>query len=1164
METDNHLRALIELCSHHLDEGFERAVRAATTQLNNKLQALADQESTDFSFALNLIESNAELMVSELVRCALDFDSKTLPPASEEASHAFADSDPILSLVSKDEFEDWLLVDVSKKKLERELASSLPNVCLVFNQVTEKQYDLSSLPIAPEHILTTLKSLIEKLKIPPNTQISIYRSFGASLTEDLERIYLLLLTEAKRRGLRTEDASIKPGKARSKTQSLAPEDDAYANTDPYQSGNTRTENETSDPVFGSGRLAESLQATQSESRYSSLNTLARMGAALSNGHRLGAQHATSSGEENLGFNNEASPLLLALRQGQGAFSNSLDSGQNLRDWLRLQLSSNSLSDQDISIQDNELLEVTDNLLQAVETQARSNSVLNDWLEKLKIVILKSVLADPSFFKNAEHPTRRLLNQLGSLAEVVDGGHSRLQTILDRSIDRVVQDYDENTDSVEQVLEELNTIFERHVAAYKRNSERLARSYDGKQRIATARHKIETDINALIGKAAFPQVLSRVLDEAGGREYLALLAIQGEAEKGSYSIALSTLEQLQRWLISLAETSDDEYRNTLFVDISTEAPALIAVIEDDLRAQGKAGLERVLSDLRAQLLGEQEIAIQSEDYRYQWPFGVGEDDLKDLAPKPDDMQGRSRWHRQLLEMKPGDWLQLNRSDGSQRILRLAWAGIESFRFVFVDNQGMKDEDLSIDELAKRMKAGSARLIEHSDVPLVDQGLHRMVQSVYEDLSSQSNCDALTGLLTRQALERALDQTTALSNASKSDAVFIYLDINSFNVTNSTYGLAAGDAVLKSVSEILRQHCIENSFCGRLGGNEFGLVLQGCDEMHAAHVAESIEQALEQSPPNHQGRSLPISLSMGVTLIDHEVDDYDSILRKAEFACRRAKSDPNESIVLYELNSDDQRRRDDFLYWVSRLDGNLDDLLELRVQEIRPNTDHQNGYSHWEILLGIKHDGQTIPPAPVIEAAENFGKMVVVDRWVVSTSIQWMLDNPDFVSKSEGFSINLSGQSLSDHQFLDFVVAKIESSNIDPSKLCFEITETSAIVNLNFATEFIHQLKKKGCKFSLDDFGSGLSSYAYIQKLPVDFIKIDGMFIRNIQNSSRDQALVRSINELAHFMGMQTVAEFVENMEILSILQSIGVDHSQGYGIRKPMLLRELSGSNVKAS
>jgi EAL domain-containing protein (putative c-di-GMP-specific phosphodiesterase class I) len=244
-------------------------------------------------------------------------------------------------------------------------------------------------------------------------------------------------------------------------------------------------------------------------------------------------------------------------------------------------------------------------------------------------------------------------------------------------------------------------------------------------------------------------------------------------------------------------------------------------------------------------------------------------------------------------------------------------------------------------------------------------------------------------------------------------------------------------------------------------------------------------------------------------------------------------------------------------VQRLDQNLDDLFTLRCQEIRPINPTGDALSHYEILLGVCYEGEVLPPGKLIEAAEHFGKMAKVDRWVVHNVLEWMELHSEVVAKSDGFSINLSGNSMSDDTFLEFILGEFAASTVPPELICFEITETAAITNLADATEFIQVLKKSGCKFSLDDFGSGLSSYAYIQKLPVDFIKIDGIFIRNLASNEQDRALVKSINELAHFMGMKTVAEFVENHEILEVLKEIGVDHSQGYGIKKPGLLANLT-------
>ncbi|WP_156509126.1 bifunctional diguanylate cyclase/phosphodiesterase, partial [Oleiphilus sp. HI0132] len=428
---------------------------------------------------------------------------------------------------------------------------------------------------------------------------------------------------------------------------------------------------------------------------------------------------------------------------------------------------------------------------------------------------------------------------------------------------------------------------------------------------------------------------------------------------------------------------------------------------------------------------------------------------------------------------------------------------------------------------------------------------------EELASQSSCDVLTGLLNRQAFERGLEQSISGAVTNQSKATLIYIDVDKFNLTNTSYGHHAGDALLKHVAQTIKAQGLEDAFCGRLGGNEFGMILVNCSLETTNDVAENICKEVSSQSFTWEDHAINTTVSIGVADFEVEIDSYDTLMRKAGVACDSAKEHGRNRVVLYEALDKDQHKRDQMLEWVQKLDQDLDELLTLRCQEIRPITTDPNAKPHYEILLGVRDNGQVLPPVMLIEAAEHFGRMAMVDRWVIQNVLRWMETHEESVAKSDGFSINLSGNSLSDDSFLEFILGQFAASTIPPEMICFEITETAAITNLADAIEFIRVLKQTGCKFSLDDFGSGLSSYAYIQKLPVDFIKIDGVFIGNIANNERDQALVKSINELAHFMGMKTVAEYVENYEILNVLRTIGVDHSQGFGIKKPGLLEELA-------
>jgi EAL domain-containing protein (putative c-di-GMP-specific phosphodiesterase class I) len=323
-----------------------------------------------------------------------------------------------------------------------------------------------------------------------------------------------------------------------------------------------------------------------------------------------------------------------------------------------------------------------------------------------------------------------------------------------------------------------------------------------------------------------------------------------------------------------------------------------------------------------------------------------------------------------------------------------------------------------------------------------------------------------------------------------------------------------------------------------------------------VLDRIRRLIMETPFSWEKNDIYPTVSIGCAQINAQSDNMDSVMRKAYLACESAKDHGRNRIIEYALHDKDQMRQDEMMVWVKRIETSLDDFLVLRCQEIRPinNVAHK---SHYEVLLGVyDKQGNMLPPINLIEAAEHYGRMPRIDRWVVHNALAWMEKNPKIVATIDGLSINLSGASIGDESFLEFVLAELAACSIVKEKICFEVTETAAITSLSEATEFISILKKKGCKFALDDFGTGLSSYAYIQSLPVDYLKIDGVFIRNITNNQKDEALVRSINDLAHFMGMKTTAEYVENQEIFALLADIGVDKAQGYGVHKPMLLNEL--------
>jgi EAL domain-containing protein (putative c-di-GMP-specific phosphodiesterase class I) len=297
------------------------------------------------------------------------------------------------------------------------------------------------------------------------------------------------------------------------------------------------------------------------------------------------------------------------------------------------------------------------------------------------------------------------------------------------------------------------------------------------------------------------------------------------------------------------------------------------------------------------------------------------------------------------------------------------------------------------------------------------------------------------------------------------------------------------------------------------------------------------------------------------IDSSTKSISDVLSQADTACYTAKDTGRNRVHVYVEGDSDYQRRHGEMQWVARINKALDeDRFCLHYQPIVPVCGSSEGYLHFELLLRMEdEDGSLIPPGAFIPAAERYNLMGALDRWVVSTAFNWLAQHRNLLEQLALCTINLSGQTLSDPHFVDYMFDLFKQIDVPAHKICFEITETAAISNLKNAMYLIRELNSKGCVFALDDFGSGLSSFAYLKNLPVDFLKIDGAFVKDMVDDPIDYAMVKSINDVGHVMGKQIIAEFVENDEILAKLKEIGVDYAQGYGIARPQKLSLLLDS-----
>jgi len=511
--------------------------------------------------------------------------------------------------------------------------------------------------------------------------------------------------------------------------------------------------------------------------------------------------------------------------------------------------------------------------------------------------------------------------------------------------------------------------------------------------------------------------------------------------------------------------------------------------------------------------------------------------------------------ELLELSIGEDLYVHAEDRANWLRNMAAAG-----------------EIRNAELVLRRKDGHKIVVmENSRAVRDDQGNILYFEGTLTDiteahelsrqLSYEASHDALSGLINRREFEIRLQRALDAAQATGTSHAICYLDLDQFKIINDTCGHVAGDELIRQLAQLLQSRVRSNDALARLGGDEFGLLLQDCSMADAVGIANTLLRAVEQYQFVWGASTFTVGASIGVVPLSGNFRRITQVLQAADAACYAAKDQGRNRVHIYQEDDAVVAQRHGEMQWVARVKRALNEnrfLLEAQpIVPILAAGTQPPAPRSYELLLRMRElDGSIVPPGAFLPAVERYNLTQRVDQWVISNALQWLAANPATTQRIDRVYVNLSGDSLSDPQLHDFIRAMLEETRVLPTKIGFEITETAAIGNLTRANQLIAELRRLGCAFSLDDFGSGVSSFAYLKALTVDWLKIDGLFVGNIVHDRVDHEMERSITDIGHVMGKKVVAESVESAAVLERLKQIGVDYAQGHALGSPVGLSTL--------
>ena len=1101
MVFDRIVSACRRFLNKHMSEFFAECEKKLPEEAET---APLDILRSDIYYAHSMLKERESFIVdSQRTQLSSRFDQLREHTSPQESKNSQASISQEMDLVDKEDFEEWVVIVGLGRSVEAEIPALLHMVEMGLTCLIKRAINSDTNPISPAFLLWTLSSALGNLNIELPARRVVYGIFKETVLSRIDELYTELSDIFERHDIDTNVVSIKSRSPKSKPTS--------SGIKPSRKDGNRSMMGTLSSLISSEWKSKGNEKKSIHDRRSA--TSKEIISSLDSLNRISERSVTDLIEQSL------------AKKGGGYGP------------VRLNRESR------------DTIAATEQLLSALKQDNRLSEGLQSLVRGLKIPFIREVLENPTLLDDAHHPARKLLESIDKLAPYSSSDET--EEPLLQIIEQISSAPAEQSQA--QLIEathKIENLLSRKREAFDNNLSRVIESSMQNDLLEKARQHIEQQLDERLENRSVSVIVDRLL-RLGWPGLLIQCRISKNDAENKTKAYLGALDFLVK-LFELGREPSPLASNKLgsltailrkgFSDYpvhSAKAQQLINEIESCLNGAGE--------DWRTFIKNRIHI-----DTRYIREL------IDQQAPGTEESHGDampdSEWGRLIQTIENGDWIIQKREHNQVRLINLAWRNTANTHFIFVDGSGNKALDANAQRLADHFESGQLSLLESRELPMVERAVERMLKNTFSRISGESQTDELTGLLNRKAFTKKIDELLQRSISDGSHNALVLVDIDQFSMVNDICGYEGGDQLLKSVTSIITTYQQNGAVIARTGDDEFAILLEGTTVDRGFQIAETQRQALEAFKFRWQHQSVPVSVSIGIVAVDNTGINAQSLLKAASSACSLAKQSGRNCSKVFQLSDEELQQQKQLIKSVPVIEEALaKNRIILHGQLITPLFMGE-GSDHYEVLLRLlDENNRPSDPTEFIKAAEKYERMRSVDRWIIDTFFAWAKQHSHQIAGIEGFSLNLSGQSLMDASFRAYIIQHLQAGTLPPAKIGFEITETAVVKNIALVNNFMKEIKQLGCRFYLDDFGSGYASYSYLKDLEVDCIKIDGVFIKDMMKEKSSHAMVKSITEIAHFMNKKVIAEYVESEALIIELREIGVDYAQGYGVGMPQPL-----------